>query len=140
MSSPGDQDVYEAVLATVRAGRRAALATIVSTRGSTPRKAGSRMLVDPETGLVGTVGGGCGEAEVIEAAHEVIEDGVPRLVKVDLTEDLLGWSPAVCGGIMDIFVERVWSEGAPAASAPRESAHTVSPGPDGDSAAADTPA
>lgn len=107
MSSPGDQDVYEAVLATVRAGRRAALATIVSTRGSTPRKAGSRMLVDPETGLVGTVGGGCGEAEVIEAAHEVIEDGVPRLVKVDLTEDLMGWSPAVCGGIMDIFVERV---------------------------------
>ena len=87
MSAPGDQDVYEAVLATVRAGRPAALATIVSTRGSTPRKAG--------------------EAEVIEAAHEVIEDGVPRLVKVDLTEDLLGWSPAVCGGIMDIFVERV---------------------------------
>ena len=87
MSSPGDQEVYEAVLATVRAGRPAALATIVSTRGSTPRKAGSRMLVDPETGLVGTVGGGCGEAEVIDAAHEVIEDGVPRLVKVDLTED-----------------------------------------------------
>lgn len=107
MSSPGDQDVYEAVLATVCAGRRAALATIVSTRGSTPRKAGSRMLVDPETGLVGTVGGGCGEAEVIEAAHEVIDDGIPRLVKVDLTEDLMGWSPAVCGGIMDIFVERV---------------------------------
>lgn len=140
MSSPGDQDVYEAVLATVRAGRRAALATIVSTRGSTPRKAGSRMLVDPDTGLVGTVGGGCGEAEVIEAAHEVIEDGVPRLVKVDLTEDLLGWSPAVCGGIMDIFVERVWSEGASTASAPGESVDTVSPGPDGDADAADTPA
>lgn len=140
MSSPGDQEVYEAVLATVRAGRRAALATIVSTRGSTPRKAGSRMLVDPETGLVGTVGGGCGEAEVIEAAHEVIEDGVPRLVKVDLTEDLMGWSPAVCGGIMDIFVERVSSEGSSSASAPGESAHTVSPGPDRDADAADTPA
>ncbi|MYF61819.1 MAG: XdhC family protein, partial [Gammaproteobacteria bacterium] len=60
MSAPGDQDVYEAVLATVRAGRPAALATIVSTRGSPPRKAGSRMLVDPQPGLVGTVGGGCG--------------------------------------------------------------------------------
>ena len=107
MSSPGDQAVYEAVLATVRAGGRAALATIVATRGSTPRKPGSRMLVDPDTGLVGTVGGGCGEAEVIDAAHQVIEDGVPRLVEVDLTDDLLGWSPAVCGGIMSVFVERV---------------------------------
>ena len=139
MSAPGDQDVYEAVLATVRAGRRAALATIVSTRGSTPRKAGSRMLVDPETGLVGTVGGGCGEAEVIEAAQEVIEDGVPRLVKVDLTEDLLGWSPAVCGGIMDIFVERVWPASAPSESAPRASVHTVLPDPDADADAGDTP-
>ena len=107
MSSPGEQAVYEAVLATAKAGRRAALATIVSTRGSTPRKAGSRMLVDPDTGLVGTIGGGCGEAEVIDVAHQVIEDGVPRLVRVDLTDDLLGWSPAVCGGIMDVFVERV---------------------------------
>lgn len=140
MSSPGDREVYEAVLATVRASRRAALATIVATRGSTPRKAGSRMLVDPETGLVGTVGGGCGEAEVIEAAHQVIDDGVPRLVKVDLTEDLLGWSPAVCGGIMNIFVERVWSEGASPASAQEESAHTVSPGSGGDADAGDTAA
>ena len=123
MSSPGDQAVYEAVLATVRAGRQAALATIVSTRGSTPRKAGSRMLVDPATGLVGTVGGGCGEAEVIEVARQVIEDGVPRVVKVDLTEDLLGWSPAVCGGIMDIFVERI---SRPAASGRRRPARVTS--------------
>lgn len=118
MSSPGDRAVYEAVLATVRAGRRAALATIVSTRGSTPRKAGSRMLVDPDTGLVGTVGGGCGEAEVIDVAHQVIDDGMPRLVKVDLTDDLLGWSPAVCGGIMDIFVERVSESATPAKEPP----------------------
>ncbi len=130
MSAPGDQDVYEAVLATVRGGRRAALATIVSTRGSTPRKAGSRMLVDPETGLVGTVGGGCGEAEVIEAAHQVIEDGVPRLVKVDLTEDLLGWSPAVCGGIMDIFVERICPSDGPPATAPGKTIHAASTGRD----------
>ena len=130
MSSPGDQEVYEAVLATVRAGRSAALTTIGSTRGSTPRKAGSRMLVDPETGLVGTVGGGCGEAEVIEAAHEVIEDGVPRLVKVDLTEDLLGWSPAVCGGIMDIFVERVCASGEPPATTPARTVQAASTGGD----------
>ena len=122
MSQPDDRAVYEAVLATVRAGRRAALATIVATRGSTPRKSGSRMLVDPEEGLVGTVGGGCGEADVIEAAHRVIEDGTPRLVRVDLTDDLLTWSPAVCGGIMDVFVEVVHSAETVAAPSERPSA------------------
>jgi xanthine dehydrogenase accessory factor len=65
------------------------------------------MLVDPATGLVGTVGGGCGEAEVIESANRVIETGSPERVRVDLTEDFTTWSPAVCGGVMDIFVERV---------------------------------
>ena len=89
------------------AGRRCALATIVGTKGSTPRKVGARMLVDPETGLVGTVGGGCGEAEVIEAAHDVLKTGVARRVRVDLTDDFVSWSPAVCGGVMDIFLEAV---------------------------------
>lgn len=88
-------------------GRPCALATIVATRGSTPRKVGARMLVDPERGLTGTVGGGCGEAEVIEAAWRVIASGTPERVRVDLTDDLLSWSPAVCGGVMDVFVEAV---------------------------------
>jgi xanthine dehydrogenase accessory factor len=65
------------------------------------------MLIDPERGLVGTVGGGCGEAEVIEAATEALTDGLPRIVEVDLTRDLMSWSPAVCGGVMRIFVEVV---------------------------------
>jgi xanthine dehydrogenase accessory factor len=68
------------------------------------------MLVDPERGLVGTVGGGCGEAEVIESAYRVLESGVPERVRVDLTDDFLSWSPAVCGGIMDVFVEAVSGE------------------------------
>lgn len=65
------------------------------------------MLVDDLIGLVGTVGGGCGEAEVIESARRVLETGVAERVRVDLTEDLMSWSPAVCGGLMDVFVERV---------------------------------
>ncbi len=91
----------------VREGRPCALATIVATKGSAPRKVGAKMLVDPERGLVGTVGGGCGEAEVIEAALDVLRTGKPRIVRVDLTKDLLSLSPAVCGGIMEIFVEAV---------------------------------
>jgi xanthine/CO dehydrogenase XdhC/CoxF family maturation factor len=103
-----DERTLTAALAAARdAGRRCALATIVETKGSTPRKVGARMLVEPGRGLVGTVGGGCGEAEVIEAAHRVVTTGVPERVRVDLTDDLLSWSPAVCGGIMDVFVEPV---------------------------------
>jgi xanthine dehydrogenase accessory factor len=108
-------------LADVRSeGRSCALATIVATRGSTPRKVGARMLVDPERGLVGTVGGGCGEAEVIEAAARVLRSGRPERVRVDLTDDMLSWSPAVCGGIMDVFVEAVGLPGlAEIETAPR---------------------
>ena len=63
------------------------------------------MVIDPTTGLTGTVGGGCGEAEVIESAYRVLETGFAERVRVDLTEDFT--SPAVCGGVMDIFVEVV---------------------------------
>ncbi len=84
----------------------AVLATIVSAKGSTPRKTGARMLVGTSGVIAGTVGGGCGEGEVIEAAHALFRGGGPRTVRVDLTDELTSWSPAVCGGIMDIFIER----------------------------------
>ncbi|MDQ3387877.1 MAG: XdhC family protein [Gemmatimonadota bacterium] len=102
-----DFAVFSAAAEAARAGRVAALATIVRCRGSTPRGVGSRMLVDPEGELVGTVGGGCGEAEVIEAAREVCATGRPRMIRIELTEDFLSWSPAVCGGIFEVLVERI---------------------------------
>jgi xanthine/CO dehydrogenase XdhC/CoxF family maturation factor len=89
------------------AGHPAVLATVVRARGSTPRSVGSKMLIDPAGGMVGTVGGGCGEASVIEAAREVAEAREPRMVRVDLTEDLFSWSPAVCGGVADVLLEPV---------------------------------
>ncbi len=110
MTREDDRTLSEALVAAREAGRRCALATIVETKGSTPRKVGARMLVDPATGLVGTVGGGCGEAEVIESAQRVLQTGVPERVRVDLTDDLMSWSPAVCGGVMDVFVEPVTDE------------------------------
>lgn len=102
-----DLAVFTAAEQAAREGRQTVLATIVRCKGSTPRGMGSKMLVDPERGLTGTVGGGCGEAEVIEAAAEVIRTGEPRLLRIDLTEDLFSWSPAVCGGVFDVFLERV---------------------------------
>lgn len=102
-----DRRIYAALLDAAHQGRRCALATVIATRGSTPRKVGTKMLVDPEGGLVGTVGGGCGEAAVIEAARRVMERGAPEIVRVELTDDFLSWSPAVCGGIMEVLVEPV---------------------------------
>lgn len=107
MTQEDDRTLAAALAVAREAGRDCALATIVSTKGSTPRKVGARMLVDPAQGLVGTVGGGCGEAEVVEAAQRVLSSGSPERVRVNLTEDFTTWSPAVCGGVMDVFVERV---------------------------------
>lgn len=106
-SATSERNVYDAALRAVREGRCVVLATVVRTKGSVPRHAGSRMLIDPERGLVGTIGGGCGEADVIEAARHVVADGNPRIVRVELLDAIDTWSQAVCGGVMDVFVEAV---------------------------------
>lgn len=85
-----------------------AVATIIRVRGSVPRELGTKMIIHPLGQHYGTVGGGCGEADVIRAGLDVIETGQPRLVEVDLTEDISMQSLGVCGGIMDVYVER-WS-------------------------------
>lgn len=102
-----DRQVYEAIVAASDGGRRVALATVIAARGSTPRGTGSKMVIDPAIGLVGTIGGGCGEGDVIEAAESVLETGRPRRVRVELMDAEDSWSPAVCGGVMDVFVEPV---------------------------------
>ena len=83
-----------------------AVATIVDAKGSVPREVGAKMLIHPLGRHVGTVGGGCGEADVIRAGLDVIHDGIPRTVHVDLIEDISMDSLGVCGGVMDVFVER----------------------------------
>ncbi len=103
--------VLQALVQARAAGRPVVLATVVDTRGSVPRHPGSRMLVDADAGLVGTIGGGCGEADVIAAARDVLASGNPRLIRVELTDATDSWSPAVCGGVMEIFVEPVGAGG-----------------------------
>jgi xanthine dehydrogenase accessory factor len=94
-------------VAAAAAGRGVVLATVVGVKGSTPRGVGSRMLIEPGVGLVGTIGGGCGEADVIAAAAEVLASGRPRRVRVELLDPEDSWSPAVCGGVMDVLLEPV---------------------------------
>jgi xanthine/CO dehydrogenase XdhC/CoxF family maturation factor len=102
-----DIEVYRAIIAAAETGREVALATVLRTRGSVPRHAGSRMLVAPDHGLVDTIGGGCGEADVIAAARDVVRTGAARVVRVELMDAVDSWSPAVCGGVMEILVEPV---------------------------------
>ena len=83
-----------------------AVATVVRVRGSAPREVGTKMLIHPLGQHYGTVGGGCGEADVIRAGLNVIDTGQPQVVQVDLTEDISMQSMGVCGGIMDVFIER----------------------------------
>jgi len=83
-----------------------AVGTIVRVRGSVPREVGAKMIIHPLGQHYGTVGGGCGEGEVIRAGLDVLETGRPRLVAADLTEPISMESMGVCGGVMDVYVER----------------------------------
>ncbi len=90
-----------------REGIPAALATIVGTRGSTPGRETMRLLVLEDGTFLGTVGGGCLEAEVYETAKEVIRDEQPRTLSFRLTEFESPDSGLLCGGEVTIFVEPV---------------------------------
>ena len=99
-------EIVGALVGRIEGAGQLALATVVRTRGSTPRKKGARLLIDPLGGSWGTVGGGCGEAEVFARAQRVLATGRPELVEVNLLEDQ-GWeSDSICGGILDIWIER----------------------------------
>jgi xanthine dehydrogenase accessory factor len=100
------KEIYEQVVRPSAEGRRA-LATIIMTKGSTPRKVGAKMLVFPDGHFIGTIGGGCGESDVFHEAMRVVEDGTPRIIGVDLTADEAGECGDVCGGIMEVFIEPV---------------------------------
>src|SRR5690349_17369249 len=98
-------EVFDEIEKALNSGTKLVVATVAATRGSTPRKPGAKMAVRPDGTFCGTIGGGCGEAEVWQAAMSVIETGVPQLVVVDLTESPEG-EDKICGGIMEVFVER----------------------------------
>lgn len=98
--------IYPALERLLQNGEVVALATIVATKGSVPRRVGTKMIIHPLGHHIGTIGGGCGEAEVIRAGLDVIQTGRPALVRVDLTEAISMQALGVCGGIMDVFITR----------------------------------
>src|ERR1700691_4736188 len=100
-------DVYEQIVQLRREGRRGAVATIVNVRGSIPSFKTAKMLVRDDGSIVGTIGGGCVEADVWQAAREVMESEKPRSLTFDLNQDPKYDTGLVCGGTLDIFVEPV---------------------------------
>src|SRR6185369_8301821 len=100
-------DIYEEIVRLRQSGRRGALATIVNVRGSIPSFKTAKMLVRDDGSILGTIGGGCVEAEVWQAAREVMESEKPRTLTFDLNQDPKYDTGLVCGGTLEIFVEPV---------------------------------
>lgn len=104
---PEDARLAERMAAMARRREPHALATVVETQGSTSAHAGDRALMDGTgTVLLGWVGGGCAEGTVRRAALESLEDGRPRLIELDLDDEVLGVGMP-CGGTMRVFVAPV---------------------------------
>lgn len=100
-------DIYEQIVQLRQQGRRGAVATIVNVRGSIPSFKTAKMLVRDDGSIVGTIGGGCVEAEVWQAAREVMESEKPRTLSFDLNQDPKYDTGLVCGGTLEVFVEPV---------------------------------
>jgi len=100
-------DLYEEIVRLRKDGRRGAVATIVNVRGSIPSFKTAKMLVRDDGSIIGTIGGGCVEAEVWQAAREVMESEKPRTLTFDLNQDPKYDTGLVCGGTLEIFVEPI---------------------------------
>ncbi|HZW92343.1 MAG TPA: XdhC/CoxI family protein [Candidatus Eremiobacteraceae bacterium] len=100
-------DIYEQIVQLRREGRRGAVATIVNVRGSIPSFRTAKMLVRDDGSIVGTIGGGCVEADVWQAAREVMESEKSRTLTFDLNQDPKYDTGLVCGGTLEVFVEPV---------------------------------
>jgi len=100
-------DVFDELVRLRGLGQKCALATIVQVNGSIPSYESAKLLVREDGSIVGTVGGGCVEAEVWNAAREVLQTERPRLLTFNLGQDAAYDTGLICGGQLSIFVEPV---------------------------------
>lgn len=100
-------DIYEELVRARRRGERVALATIIVRKGSTPRKDAAKMLIYEDGRQLGTIDGGCSEAEVCREAQAVIRSEKAKLLAFDLTEEDAEESALLCGGTMEVYLEPV---------------------------------
>ena len=100
-------DIYQEIVRVKAEGEEAALATIVSVTGSTPREEGAKMLVRLDGSISGTIGGGSLEAKIIEEAIKVIKQGKPKHHHFTLTDQEAGEVGMICGGELEVFIEPI---------------------------------
>jgi xanthine dehydrogenase accessory factor len=100
-------DLLEEVLQLRREGKRGVMATIVHTNGSIPSFESSRMLVKEDGTIIGTIGGGCVEAEVWAAAKDVLKAEAPRKMIFNLNNEASYDNGLICGGTLEVFVEPI---------------------------------
>ncbi len=99
-------EIYQELVNVTSKGERAVLATVISSSGSAPRKAGAKMLIKNDGTFIGTVGGGGVEQQVREKAIEVMNSGEPQIVHFDLSGKECV-AQMICGGQMDVFLEPI---------------------------------
>ena len=100
-------DIFEEIARLRKAGRKAALATIINVQGSVPSYETSKILIRDDGSILGTVGGGCVEADVWATAQDVIREEKPRRLHFNLNENPDADQGLVCGGSLDIFIEPI---------------------------------
>jgi len=121
------RDVIDQLEGWWKNGQTAALATVVGTFRSAPRQPGASMLVVPAGEAVGSVSGGCVEGAVYELGEQVLRDGRPVLQRYGVSDDDAFAVGLTCGGILDIFVEKVNPETYAQLSAVADAIRTESP-------------
>ena len=99
-------DIYIEMKRRLDLGSRAAMATVVKTRGSTPQQAGAKMVIFDDGSFIGTVGGGCVEADIWAEAREVLKSGKTDVYHFNLNDEYEDSEGMVCGGQMDVLIER----------------------------------
>jgi xanthine/CO dehydrogenase XdhC/CoxF family maturation factor len=102
-----NQEILDQASEWKKAGKGVALATVVTTWGSSPRPVGSKLVVDDAGEFLGSVSGGCVEGAVIGEAQNAIKDGKPRLLSFGVSNEQAWEVGLACGGKIQVFVERV---------------------------------
>ncbi|MEU4556585.1 XdhC family protein, partial [Micromonospora violae] len=110
-------DVFDEVHRRCRDGEPVALATVVATWHSAPQPPGAAMVVASDGTVVGSVSGGCVEADLYERARRVLDTGHPELCRYGISDDDAYTVGLTCGGVLDVFVERVDASALPALDA-----------------------
>jgi xanthine/CO dehydrogenase XdhC/CoxF family maturation factor len=103
----GEEELLERAVEWRKEGRKVAVATVVSTWGSSPRPAGSHLLVDDRGNMLGSVSGGCIEGAVVKEAMEVMAGAPPRLLEYGVTDEQAWEVGLACGGRVQVWVEAV---------------------------------